>query len=189
MARIHHATLKKAKKFGIHLEQVVDEFEASKDGETLASAMSASVALEQAIAALGGDATQEKPKRAAKRSAKKVETKPLLEDDEEDGEDDEGDEEQEESGGASIVKKKYKKRYRPFHMKCGDELSGLISNHVGYEDEAGEWKVDPAKLKRFAKANGCWVEDYKHLNIGQQRMNIGNRLRPLVRKGHDIVWA
>jgi hypothetical protein len=91
--------------------------------------------------------------------------------------------------GKSIVKRKYKKAYRPFHNTCGDELTHLIRQHVCHTDDDGEERIDPAKLRAFAIANGCWVDSYSGLNIGQQRMNVGNRLRHKVKNGHEIVWA
>jgi hypothetical protein len=101
-------------------------------------------------------------------------------------EDEDADEEEE---GKEIVKKKYKERYRPHHMTCGDELAQLISAHVAVEGEDGTSRIDVTKLRAFARANGCWDPKYAHLNVGMQRMNIANRLRAKVRKGHEVVWG
>lgn len=98
----------------------------------------------------------------------------------------EGDEE-----GKSIVKHKYRKLYRPNHNTNGDELAQLMREHLEYVDESDETKIDADLLKRFAQANECWVPAYSKLNVGQQRMNVGNRLRAKVRKDPDykIKWA
>lgn len=118
----------------------------------------------------------------------------------EDGEDGDGteqetgeaeEEDSEEDEGRSVVKRRYKRAYKPFKAKCGDELSILITRHVASteKDEDGRVRTDPAKLKRFAIANDCWMPEYASLNVGMQRMNVANRLRAKVKKGYDIVWA
>ena len=94
----------------------------------------------------------------------------------------------EEKPSRSIVPKKYKARYRPFHQTCGDDISTRLAEHVKVRTEDGI-RVDLEKLRRFADANGCWQDKYERLNPGQQRMNVGNRLRAKVAKGHVVVWA
>lgn len=48
---------------------------------------------------------------------------------------------------------------------------------------------DPAALKAFAVNNGVWDDKYATLpNPGLVRMNVVNRLRAKVRKGHQIRW-
>lgn len=204
--KIHHNTLKKAAKFGITLAVVENEIEASKDGKVLASHMLGNVALEQAIVKLNGDAPAAKPVKA--RKPRKVE-----QEDDGDGDDDGDDESVEELGdaveddepgeggeaaeaeegdeeGKSIVKRKYKEKYRPFKMTCGDDLSALIWKHVAREDEAGDMKVDAALLRGFARMNGVWDPKYAHLNVGMQRMNVGNKLRAKVRRdGYEVKWG
>lgn len=45
------------------------------------------------------------------------------------------------------------------------------------------------KLTAFAKANGCWNDKYDKLpNPGLIRMNVLNRLRAKVKKGHQVKW-
>lgn len=96
-----------------------------------------------------------------------------------------------EDGGRSIVKRKYRVLYRPNRNTNGDELAQLMREHLEYQDEGGEMKIDVALLKRFAQANDCWVPVYAKLNAGQQRMNVGNRLRAKCRKDPDykIKWV
>lgn len=191
MIRIHHNTAKRAAKFGITLTISENEVEASKDGHMLASSPQANKALDTAIAKLNGAAAPvEQPKAKARKAAKKAKKarRPSRDEELEDGEDeDEGDEE---DASKSIVKRKYKKMYRPNRNTCGDELSSLITSHVRtLKGEDGKLRVDPKKLVRFAKANDVWVPGYADLNVGQQRMNIGNRLRAKVEAGHDVVWT
>lgn len=48
---------------------------------------------------------------------------------------------------------------------------------------------DRPQLVTFAKANGCWDDKYSKLpNPGLVRMNVINRLRAKVRKGHKVIW-
>lgn len=50
--------------------------------------------------------------------------------------------------------------------------------------------MDVTKLKSFATANGVWDDKYASLpNPGLVRMNVVNRLRAKVRKGHAVVWS
>lgn len=96
-----------------------------------------------------------------------------------------------ESEGRSIVKAKYRAIYRPNRNTNGDDLAQQLRVYLEYEGEDGNMHIDADKLARFAKANDCWVESYASLaNVGQQRMNVGNRLRAKVRKDPEyaIKW-
>lgn len=94
-----------------------------------------------------------------------------------------------EDDGRSVVKKAYKRAYKPFKSKCGDDLSKLISAHLQFKDEDGRVRTDEAKLEAFAKANDCWVNEYRFLNVGMRRMNVANRLRGKVKKGGEVIWS
>lgn len=48
--------------------------------------------------------------------------------------------------------------------------------------------LPPPKFKEFALANGCWDGRYAELPAGLQRMNVVNRLRAKLRKGHSVKW-
>jgi hypothetical protein len=185
--RIHHNTAKKAKKFGIELRVVENEVECWKDGVMLSTAPAGNVALDRAVEKLNGEAKPGLLGRIFGRKSKTVATDEISDDD---GEDEaEVEDEPESDEGASVVKRKYKTRYRPFKMTCGDDLAKLISDHVSSEGDDGEVRIDRVKLRRFALVNGVWDPKYAHLNIGMQRMNVANRLRAKVRKGHEIVWG
>ncbi len=102
-----------------------------------------------------------------------------------------------ESEGNSIVKAKYRQLYRPHKNSNGDELSQQLREYLVTEGEDGGEAIDAAKLVRFAKANECWVESYASLktasgalNVGQIRMNCGNRLRAKLRKDSEytVKW-
>lgn len=193
-SKIHHNTAKKAKKFGVELVQVENEFEARKDGQTLAMHASASVALDKAIAALGGPVVDPvkrvaKATAAIKKMAKPKKFRVKAKRDYSEDELLEGDDEDEPQGN-SIIKPKYKTRYKPFKMTNGDDLNKLLAEHLKVKDELGKPRVDAARLKRFAQANGVWAPEYVKLNLGMQRLNIGNRLRGKIRRDkHEVVWA
>jgi len=196
--RIHHATAKKAKKYGITLEVIENEVVASFNGRSIMSAPSADRALAATIGKLesaeavrlvnGPKALWDTPVVEEVKSSSKRKAKPIVEEDEsEDAED--GDEEDEpEDESRSVVKSKYRKLYRPTRNTCGDDLARLISGYVSV-GKGKLRKTDEAKLMAFAKRNGVWHPDYANINVGLRRMSIGNRLRRKVNKEkHEIIW-
>ncbi len=60
-------------------------------------------------------------------------------------------------------------------ISCGDEVATALAG------------VDHAALFEFADSVGVETAKYDHLNAGQKRMNVGNRLRNLVKKGEVTV--
>lgn len=108
------------------------------------------------------------------------------------GADEEGDETEDGDAGKSKIKKRYKTAYKPFKNTNGDDLAAQLAAHLKVkdaDDPKGRMKVDLARLKRFAVANGVWDERYEQLNAGMRRLNVGNRLRAKVRKGYEISWV
>lgn len=110
----------------------------------------------------------------------------------EDGEGEEEGEESEEAaegeGGRSIVKAKYRTQYQPFKHTCGDELTAKLRDYLETEVE-GKKRIDLGKLRKLADKNKVWDERYENLNPGQQRMNVGNRIRKIWRNNPaDVVW-
>lgn len=119
---------------------------------------------------------------------------------------DEADDE-EEGGNRSVVKAKYKAKYKPTKNRCGDELSHRMNEHCSREDDDGEMRINLGALRKFAKANECWVEGYASLksrvgtfNGGMAMMNVNNRLRAKLRRvekeegrkfdiNKDIQWV
>lgn len=92
----------------------------------------------------------------------------------------------------SIVKRRYRDTYRSNDTSHtnGDEIATQMREYLNVEGKDGVIRIDTAKLKRFAKANGCWQDSYANLNPGQQRMNVGNRLRRRIRKeeGFKVLY-
>lgn len=203
--KIHHATRTKAAKFKINMYIVEGHVVASdRDGKELASGLQGNKVLEDAITKLTGKPAKGKSRTAAEVLAGKPVLKrvrkastPKVEDDET-GEESDGDEGQ----SRSIVKAKYRALYKPHKDRSGDDLSHKVNQHVSREDDAGGMKVDLMALRKFAKANGTWVEGYASLksrtggwNSGQAVMNTNNRLRAKIRQGKkageefEIKWV
>ncbi len=207
--RIHHTQAKQAAKLDIALAKSESDVTASKDGQS-ASAPSAGLAIAALLKKLGTSTadvmTAIKPK-ATKKVAKARKAKGKLkfkcegcgstkrEKDEDGGfvcaecGDDatmDGDED-----GASVVKAKYKKAYRPHRMTCGDALSQQIRKEFMTikDPDTKKLKLDWKRFAAFAKANGCWSEDYLKLNKGMRRMNIVNRLRAKINDDHKVIWS
>lgn len=207
--RIHHATAAKARKFKITLTIEENEVVATgPKGERLASGLQGNKVLEDAITKLTGKpakgvAKAEKKAKPAKAKKARKAKRHSEEEAEEDMEDEGGDEE---GQSRSVVKAKYKALYKPHKNRSGDELSHRMNAHCSREDDDGEVKINLDALRKFAKANGVWVEGYASLrsrvgtfNGGMAMMNVNNRLRAKLRHiekdegrkfdiDKDIVW-
>lgn len=194
MTKIHHNTLKRAAQAGVQLDIDVDgdTVIARANGRDLARSHDPKDALNVAIRELLGDVAKvrkTRAKTATKRSKAKSKTKSRRKASANGEDSDEDDDEEVEEEGGSVVKAKYRKKYRPFKYCNGDDLAEQLREYLKVEDEeTGEDRLDTTKLREFAQANGCWVPAYGKLNVGMRRLNVGNRLRAKVRKGHDIVW-
>lgn len=204
--KIHHATAKKAKAHGITLTVEDGEIVASKDKTHLASGLMANVVLQTAIDKLAVEfqsstsaaaVKSAQPKRAKLRKAAAEadlddDTAAEYDEEIEAGQhDDAADEDEEPAEGKSIIKAKYKAIYKPTRMTNGDDLNALLRNYLYVVTDAGEERINPARLKKFAKANECWVESYSSLkNIGMIRMNVCNRLRAKLRRDpeYKVEW-
>ncbi len=82
----------------------------------------------------------------------------------------------------SLVPAKYRERYgRAAH--CGDDMALRLKKHLAGKDG----KLDVAKMAKLAKANG--LAGWGHLNVGQQRMLLGLKLRSIAAKGGKVVWG
>lgn len=91
------------------------------------------------------------------------------------------------AASGSVVKKAYRDVYKAHGGSNGDDLATKMKEHVSDVID-GVATLNTEKLRTFAEANQVWDAKYASLNPGQQRMNVGNRLRAMVRKGYEIVW-
>lgn len=108
-------------------------------------------------------------------------------------------EEEDEGPAGDIVPRKYRERYGAA-QNCGDEVAATLTAFVTLpratkKDPDGG--LDNAKLRAVAEANGIGdrLAEYEErgLNGGLRRMNVGNILRGMVRRGErveigDRVW-
>lgn len=196
--KLHHNTVKSAASHGLiaRIHKDGDEVEILRQGSTISTHSSGSIALKQALEYIGTLAAPIPVKKVkASKSIKQARKAKRVAEEDEAGEDEAGEDEAGEEGdgeGKSIIKRKYKTAYKPFKMTCGDELSQLVSDHVKVSiklDGKSVKRIDAVKLRKFAKANGVWVAGYENLNVGMQRMNVANRLRKLVAGGYEVQWV
>ena len=77
--------------------------------------------------------------------------------------------------------KKYQERYGKVGH-CGDEIAEVFAEVIKGDDG----KVDAEKLAKVAGQNKIDMAGWAHLNIGMQRMNLGNKLRGMHKKGQTV---
>jgi hypothetical protein len=99
---------------------------------------------------------------------------------------------EEESG--SKVRQRYKNEYaaRGNARHCSDDFAELFNAAVlDYGDGEKTFKrpiLNEPALKKIAVENGIDYDRYSHLNNGMKRMNVGNALRGMLRRGNTIWW-
>jgi hypothetical protein len=86
---------------------------------------------------------------------------------------------------ASVVPADFRASYAEHGGSCGDDLAQRLKKHL----TATDGTTDLDKLRALAELNGLWRSDYGRLNPGLQRLNVGNRLRALVRQGTKVKWG
>lgn len=195
---IHHATAKKAVKFGVALtiegDRIVAIDERTPDQEF--SGANASELLERVLSrrddyrpkggADEGDGDEiEDEDEALEEDVDEAELVDGEENDEADADLDAGEaDEEEEKESGSIVKPKYRQAYEVFDGTCGDAFADAFS--VACRNGEGEFDVDA--LRGVATENGIDLDArWGHLNVGQRRMNLSNVLRGKVRRGDTVI--
>ena len=173
MTTIHHATAKKAARNQVEMT-VEGEMIIARDLQTnfILNGTNAVETLErmlQARADLADAGLTEEPED------EDAEVEPDAEEQE--------DEEPKRSG--SVVREKYKEQYEPFDDSCGDEYAAAFAAAI----KTDKGTVDMAMLASIAAQNGVDFSRWDHLNPGQRRMNLGNVLRGMVRRGEVIRIA
>lgn len=68
--------------------------------------------------------------------------------------------------------------------RLADELGAQVRAHVRAEDG----RVDPARLRSLAEANGCWLARYGTMSAGSRMAGVLARLRLRAERGHEIVF-
>ena len=91
----------------------------------------------------------------------------------------------------SIVPAKFKQAYSQHQDTCGDKIGLTLKAATTKKNEDGRDTLDLAALKAIASANGLTeaLDGYitKGLNNGQLRMNIGNKLRGMLKNEEKVV--
>ena len=86
----------------------------------------------------------------------------------------------------SIVPPKYKTIYAAHEGTNGDNVAQALKA-METHNEAGRPTIDWATMLEIAKANEIDLSAYEHLNAGQKRMNLGNKLRGAIKAGKTVV--
>jgi len=177
MVSIHHTVIKKAAKHGLTMISVGDRVEVRTDKDkVLAFHVNPSKALDTALDRLESDRLRVTDKDPKDREPELKPTKAV----EKNGEDTAP---VQLKGG--IIKPQFRDRYKKNGGNCGDDLAAELTAATTVK-EGKKTRVDAAKLKAIAEANGVWRESYSSLNVGQQRMNVSNRLRNKLREGEKV---
>lgn len=87
----------------------------------------------------------------------------------------------------SIVPVRFKERYADTGDSCGDRVALALKHYTTGKNADGRPCCDVAKLQEVAKANGLDWAAYAKMNVGQQRMNIGNRLRGMLKNEQPVT--
>lgn len=87
----------------------------------------------------------------------------------------------------SIVPPSFKARYAEHNDSNGDRVALALAAFVHGVNADGRPATDLVKLRQVAKDNGIDYSRYEGLNVGQQRMNVGNRLRGILKAGKPVV--
>ena len=174
MAKIHHMTQKLAEKCKVLLALNADASSVVGTDETDTTNVATGTDAKDVLNAV---VRNRKSKNEPKPNVGKPLKPPVKDDDRttDDGED--------KVSGTSIVRPKYKTAYRPHDDTNGDGVAEALIEHC----RDGKGQLDLHKLGAIANQNGVDLARYKHLNNGQIRMNVGNRLRSLIRNGTDVV--
>lgn len=78
-----------------------------------------------------------------------------------------------------------RKEYAEKGGNCGDEMAARLTDFLNVPMEKGKGtRIDVERLMKVAYDNGLSVVN--GANPGQQRMNLSNVLRGMLRKGHDV---
>lgn len=87
----------------------------------------------------------------------------------------------------SIVPVRFKERYADHDDTNGDKVALALKSATETTNADGRTVLDVPALTAIAKANGIDFTRYEKLNNGQKRMNVGNRLRGLLKAGKKVM--
>lgn len=87
----------------------------------------------------------------------------------------------------SIVPLRFKQQYAQHNDTNGDRVATVLKQATTTVNADGRECLDLAALTAIAAANGIDVAKYASLNNGQKRMNVGNRMRGMLKNGQKVV--
>ena len=86
----------------------------------------------------------------------------------------------------SIVPASFKKLYAEHDGSNGDKIAAAFKSYTTTTNKDGRECMDEDKLAEVAKANGIDIKAYAKMNNGQKRMNVGNKLRGMLKQGNTV---
>ncbi len=87
----------------------------------------------------------------------------------------------------SIVPSKFKALYAEHNDTNGAPLNLALKSYTTVKNADGRDALGIDLLKEVAAANGIDFTRYAHLNNGQMRMNVGNKLAGLIKAGKTVI--
>lgn len=87
----------------------------------------------------------------------------------------------------SIVPVRFKQQYAQHNDTNGAKLNMALKDYTTAKNADGRDALSLDLLKEVAAANGIDFARYEHLNNGQKRMNVGNKLAGLVKAGKTVI--
>lgn len=175
----HHAILKAAEKRNIEIDATDAHVYVFTHGDLEVRNLSAKDGLAEMIKLIEADASDEDEGDADEANDEAAVADADFAEEAEGAEEDAPE-------GRSIVKRAYQVRYRPTQNTNGDQIAQDLRAYLEDTADDGSPCINRERLIRFAKANGFWDAKYTHLNNGQVRMNVGNKLRNRIKKDADF---
>ena len=87
----------------------------------------------------------------------------------------------------SIVPLRFKEQYAKHNDTNGDKIALTLKAATTTENKDGRPCLDVDALMAIAKVNKVDTTKYAKLNNGQLRMNLGNKLRGMLKHGNPVV--
>jgi len=82
----------------------------------------------------------------------------------------------------NVIGKDYRSKYGR-DQNCGDQVVAAFKDAVVGDDEDARCDA----LRAVANANDINYDRWSHLNIGMRRMNLGNVLRGMIKRGEAVT--
>lgn len=87
----------------------------------------------------------------------------------------------------SIVPVRFKAKYAEHNDSNGDRVALALKTATTTKNADGRTAVDLEALAKIAADNGIDMAAYAKLNVGMKRMNVGNRLRGMLKNEKPVV--